>query len=156
MQGYARPDGAEKSMVYKPGSDKWEPRPKVLKEESTTVKTKSSKRGRSEEKSKAKKAREQDASKAVKDESKEAVDVKAVKDETSPERDWLQEENRLAKDIVGWKKRRPPPRETSPPRSDPEKDETDSLEEDELKDEDDPDMTPETTLLIKASPMVSR
>ena len=53
------------------------------------------------------------------------------------ERGWLQEENQLLKDIVGWKKRRP--REASPPVSDPVEDETDSLEEDELEVEDDPD-----------------
>ena len=50
------------------------------------------------------------------------------------ERGWLQEENQFLKDIVGWKKRKP--REPSPPRSDPEEDETDSLEEDELENED--------------------
>ena len=54
------------------------------------------------------------------------------------ERDWLQEENRLLKDGLGWKKRRPQSRERSPPRSDPEEDETDSLEEDEPE-EGDPD-----------------
>ena len=54
------------------------------------------------------------------------------------ERGWLQEETQLLKDIVGWKKRKP--RDPSPPASDPEEDETDSLEEDELEDEDNADM----------------
>ena len=55
------------------------------------------------------------------------------------ERGWLQEENKLLKDIVGWKKRKP--RDPTPPQSaDSEEDETDSLEEDELESETDPDM----------------
>ena len=54
------------------------------------------------------------------------------------ERGWLQEENKLLKDIVGWKKRKP--KDPTPPPSDPEEDETDSLEEAELESEADPDM----------------
>ena len=54
------------------------------------------------------------------------------------ERGWLQEENRLLKDIVGWKKRKP--KDPTPPPSDSEEEETDSLEEDELESAEDPDM----------------
>ena len=75
MQGYARPDGAEKSMVYNKESGKWEPRPKVSKDDEASGK-KSSKRGHSEEGSKSKKGREDDTSKTVKGTIKKAEDVK--------------------------------------------------------------------------------
>ena len=51
---------------------------------------------------------------------------------------WLQEENRIVKDIVGWKKSAA--RAPSPSPTDSEEEETDSLEEDEAEDEEDPDM----------------
>ena len=47
------------------------------------------------------------------------------------ERDWLQEENRFLKDVLGWRKRRPPSRKRPPPDSEPVEEETDDLEEDE-------------------------
>ena len=47
------------------------------------------------------------------------------------ERDWLQEENKLLKDVLGLRKRRPPSRERTPPESEPVEEETDSLEADE-------------------------
>ena len=54
------------------------------------------------------------------------------------ERGWLQKENQLLKDIVGWKK--PKPMDPTPPPSDSEEEATDSLEEDEAESEEDPDM----------------
>ena len=53
------------------------------------------------------------------------------------ERGWLQEENRILKDLVGWK--RSATRAPSPPPTDSEE-ETDNLEEDEAEEEDAPDM----------------
>ena len=47
------------------------------------------------------------------------------------ERDWLQEKKRLFKDVLGWRTRRPPSRERTPPDSEPVEEETGSLEEDE-------------------------
>ena len=55
MQGRARPDGAARLMVYKAKSNTWVPKPRVVKEETTKGKKTSSRRGRDEEKSKAKK-----------------------------------------------------------------------------------------------------
>ena len=52
------------------------------------------------------------------------------------ERSCLQEENRILKDLLGWK--RSSQRARSPPRSD-EEEETDSLEEDEAEEDDMPD-----------------
>ena len=71
-----RPDGAEKSMVYNKEPNKWEPRPKVSKDAETQGKTKSSKRGPSEDGSKFNKGREKDTSKAAKGTTEKAQDVK--------------------------------------------------------------------------------
>ena len=46
MQGHARPDGAEISMVYNKESNKWEPRPKIPKDAETSGKTKQRRQGR--------------------------------------------------------------------------------------------------------------
>ena len=54
------------------------------------------------------------------------------------ERGWLQEENRILKDIVGWKTSAA--RAPTPPPTDSEEEETDSVEGDEAEDEEDPDM----------------
>ena len=78
MQGYARPDGAKRSMVYDKESGKWEPRPKVAKDAETSKQAKASKIP-SEEGLKSKKSGEKGTSKAAKGTIKEADDVKKEK-----------------------------------------------------------------------------